>query len=332
MVTESEQDSPTGSSQGDSEQDEVEEQQAPENFDYLNLPAELQSQVYAHLTDLLTIRNLSLASKTTYELYKANEQKINDQLIRFYVDEIGVYYDFLATLHIDPAAVLHPPANGWEHLVNAKAKDWKKTELAMQVIRHLPYIRTATPHDHQDNYHNIDYKSVVIDRSTWRAGDRHPNEDVDELVETFTERIKYEHIVAIAYGYESGGVITVLDTLSGVIHEEIVRMDPGDEMPIHEYLQQRRQKLRNCEQVFVPGEEPLDEPSEVYEYDEQEAAEVEEKGEPTLPKELFGHEEDFRWVRYLYKKHGWPSMDWKKAECSKAVRQYAEKRNDEYWM
>lgn len=137
--------------------------------------------------------------------------------------------------------------------------------------------------------------------------------------------------MVIASGYESGGVDLMLDTRTGEIFEEIIRVGPGENLPVRDYFEFKMKQCRELKTVFAPGEDAHwgGFGNEEGAYD---AAAVEQVGEPSCPDEYFaleGQIQDLRWVCHLYRKFGWPGEGWRKDDGLRAIAGYVERRNVE---
>lgn len=296
-------------------------------FDLLKLVPELQVKVFECLPDLWTAVALRLTCRALNALFLAYRTQIEAAIRDNLVAPFYEYYHFLGTLHLPEAAIKHPPRGGWPNITRETCSGFGKTDFAVDVLRHLPFIAE----DGGRNYHNVDYKSNVVDYSTATCETFAEEEIQTGLMLGYgMEGPAVEHTLVIALGYESGGVELHFDTRSGVMYEEIVRVGGDVHLPVREYLEAKMKQCRELQQVFVPGEDPARGGSgkEVGPYD---AAAMEEEGEPSRPDELFDMESevDLQWVRHLHRKFGWPGEGWRKEEGLKAIREYAERRKTE---
>ncbi|KAF3770636.1 hypothetical protein M406DRAFT_224494, partial [Cryphonectria parasitica EP155] len=70
------------------------------------------------------------------------------------------YYTFLTTLYLPEAALKHPPKGGWPNITRETCSGFGKTDMVIDVLRHLPYIE-----EHR-NLHSVDFNCDVLDYST----------------------------------------------------------------------------------------------------------------------------------------------------------------------
>ncbi|KAJ0122123.1 hypothetical protein J7T55_002635 [Diaporthe amygdali] len=295
------------------------------DFELMRLAPELQVKIFEALPDLWTVVALRLTCRDLNALFIAYRTPIEASLRDTLVAPFYEYYDFLASLHIPASAIKRPPAGGWPNITPDACAEFGKTDFAVDVLRHLPYIED----DSRSNLHNIDYKCNVLDYSTATAEDfTGDNLKMGEITHGFDEPVS-KHKVVIAEGYESGGIDLLLDTMTGDIFEEIIRCCSGDVLPVEEFFENRVRDSRGLVHVFVPGKDPLGGSSSV-DVEPYDAEAVEAKGEPSIPGELFGYNlKELEWVRHLYKKFGWPGADWQKEEGLKAITEFVERRDAE---
>lgn len=305
------------------EMEDLEEQA----FDLMRLAPELQIKIFEALPDLWTAAALRMTCRKLNALFIAYKKQIEAAIRDNLVAPFYEYYAFLGRLHILESAIKHPPPGGWPNITAESCSGVGKTDFAVDVLRHLPFIAE----DGRQNFHNIEYKSDVVDYS------KDTRERLRDSEVHFGLMIKYgskspvvEQTLVIALGNEDGGMVLYFDTRSGVMYEEIVQIGNGVRLPVREYFEYKMKQCRNLRQVFVPGEDAYG--GGFYEdevpYD---AAAMEKAGEPSQPDEWFDleHQTDLDWVRHLYRKFGWPGKAWRKEEGLKAIAEYAERRNTE---
>ncbi|KAH6625697.1 hypothetical protein C7974DRAFT_313370 [Boeremia exigua] len=109
-----------------------------------------------------------------------------DQLVNI----IGDYYRFLTKLYIPESALKFPPQEGWPDITQETTKDFPRTSIVIDLLKHLPYIDEANAGRMITNIH---YKSDVVDYSRWKphqwTEDDQPGAlSVLEMAEEFAER------------------------------------------------------------------------------------------------------------------------------------------------
>ncbi|KAF8211080.1 hypothetical protein K438DRAFT_1808770 [Mycena galopus ATCC 62051] len=298
---------------------------------FMDLALELKLEIFEALPNLWTAISLRLTCRAIDAVYLEHEKSIKAALRDRLVAPIAAHYAFLTTLHLPASAVTHPPPGGWPNITPEICKGLGKTDFAVDVMRYLPYVRHA-PHD---NLHNIDYKCNVLDYSACAPADFDGGRlKFGEIVhEADLDGAQMpRHWFVLAEGHESGGVNLMLDALTGYVYEEIIRMSSGDVLPAAEYFAKKQRSFRACEQVFVPGQDPLGGSYGQEEKEPYDAEAMEAEGEPSAPGEFFGWapgDGDVRWVRHLYRKYGWPGEGWRKEEGLEAVKAFVKNREEE---
>ncbi|KAF4878835.1 hypothetical protein CGCSCA1_v002254 [Colletotrichum siamense] len=294
-------------------------------FPFLNLPREIQLKVVREVPDYWTYISLQQTSSEINELCLADKKIVLANLRKGLVAPFYDYYDFHASLHLPEGAVKQPPPTGWPEITLKSFRSFGKSDLAIEVLRHLPYIENLEYHD---NINNIDYKCNVIDYSAWKPGDEYPGKSMEDYF-GYEEPVS-KHKIAIAYGYESGGVTFMLDTLTGSVYEEIIRCTSGvEDEPVEDYFESKKEEFRSFKLMFIPGFDPPENfTDEKYPYD---AEKMEKQREPRSPdKWIMDTDEDGLWIRHLYRKFGWPSPAWKKEEGIQAIKDFVARRDQEH--
>ncbi|KAK1770254.1 hypothetical protein QBC33DRAFT_556675 [Phialemonium atrogriseum] len=297
----------------------------------MELPPELQAEVFLHLPNCMAAVALRLCCRQLNEVLLQNEKRILSSLRELLVAPFREFYDFLQRLKLPANSVKLPPPSGWPNMTPVACAGLDKTPFAIDVLRHLPYIDELHV---KSNETNIDYKCNAVDYSKFTSDNfsTYREEEfwalewqgVDE-----EERISgIKHVVMIAEGYESGGIVLLLDTFTGTIFEEIVRTDSGVRLPPDEYFRSRMERLRKLDQIFVAGFDPWKEDGNISSDDFEaayDADHMESQGEPVWAEGDFDQDEMFLWVRHLHRKFGWPGPDWKKGECMEAVEDFVQR-------
>lgn len=298
-----------------------------QSFHLLKLAPELQVKVFEALPSPWAAVALRLACHDLNALFLAYETQIETAIRDNLVAPFYEYYHFLGRLHIPEGDIKHPPAGGWPNITAENCSEFGKSEFVVEVLRHLPYI--ADHGEFERNWSNTDYKSDVVDYSTATRKDFAGRSLKYGEIAHGCDGPVSRHKVVIASGYESGGIDLLLDTKTGEIFEEIIRVDRGENLPVGEYFELKMKQCRELEQVFAPGEDPYwGGFGKKVPYDSQT---VEKAGEPSQPDEDFCLEDDrdLNWVRHLYRKFGWPGQRWRKEEGLKAITEYVDRRHAE---
>lgn len=260
---------------------------------------------------------LRLTCRHLNNTYLRCEDRIRTAIIYRLAAPFYDYFDFFVRLKFPDDAVSHPPPSGWPSLAVQNREDFGVADLfVIDVLRHLPYIRA----DHENV---TDYKSYFLSYS----------EEIPESINGRFGDYRYSLVepdnywVMIAHGYESGGVMIFLNTLTAEVMEYIIRMDGGLGFePVADYFAKKRTIFENLEAVFWPGGEfPLGGEDEPYD-----AVVMEAKGEPRGLEPGFGScNEDYLWLRHLYRKFGWPDKCWRKKEALEAISDYVNRRDED---
>lgn len=304
------------------------------SFDFMKLLPELQVKVFEALPSPLAAIDLRLTCRDLNALFVEYKTQIVAAIRDNMVAPFYEYYTFHGRLHIPESDIKHPPAGGWPNITLENCSGFGKSDFAVDVLRHLPYIVEDDQRRMNSlNIHNIDYKSYVLDYSM-------VTRQCFGCVGRVKKDIKYgelmhdhvtKHKVVISEGYQSGGIVLLLDTSTGEIFEEIVRDGPGETLPVRDYFALKMRQCKELRLVFVPGEDPHQSDHDEVEppYD---AAAMEEAGEPSSPEQyfFFAEDKDVEWVRHLYRKFGWPGKSWQKEECLKAIAEFRDRREAEY--
>lgn len=300
-----------------------------QGFDLMRLAPELQVRVFEALPTPWAVVSLRLTCRDLNALFLAYSTQIETATRNNLVAPFYEYYDFLGRLHIPASDIKHPPPEGWPNITAENCSGLGKSDFVVDVLRHLPYI--ADHGEFERNISNTDFKSNVVDYSTATPEDfSGPSLKHGEISHEAAGPIS-RHKVVIACGYESGGVDLILDTRTGEIFEEIIRVGSGETLPVREYFELKMRQCRELKTVVAPGEDAhwggFGDKEGPYD-----AAAMEEAGEPSYPDEGFhleGQEWDLKWVCHLYRKFGWPGEGWRKEVGLKAIAEYVGRRNAE---
>lgn len=238
------------------------------------------------------------------------------------VEIITDFYEFLATLHLDPAELEYPPPGGWPNVINNNGGRWKHKDV-IYIMSHIPCFTgpEATVH----------YKSKLIDYSTV---------DMDELKEdmassawstTFEssegEERSPRYFFYIALGRESEGCQMLVNIKDGEVIEESLGYSEEGPMDIQDYFEDLKLKYRDMWLISCRGYITL-EPKDV------EAREENIDEEEVLSQtESWGTDLDIHYIRQIYREHGWPDK-FRRADTEAAVNSHMERcqeRRGETW-
>lgn len=306
----------------------------------MGLPVEFQTQVFLHL-DYDDILSLRYCCRHLDSVFQKSSEDILKQAAEHLVEPIRTYYEFLQRLKFPDGSILYPPRGGWPAITKDRMGPYEKSSRAINVLRHLPYIHDDEGHYdfRSDGWKCVGYKSHVINYAAIaERGQFEVKQHADDMIyekhivdgdgggdyDYDVEEGPYlEDLVTIFMGHESNGQTIMLDTLNGVMFEEIVRACEGESMSIGSYCEKRISRLTNLLEVFGPGEEPIESGGGFslggppYDFDQIKAA-----GEPRRSR---NDHSNVRWVAYLYHKFGWPGKDYNKIECQRAVTSFWQK-------
>ncbi|CAH0058179.1 unnamed protein product [Clonostachys solani] len=306
-------------------------------FDFMELPVELQAEIFQQMPSLKTAVALRLCCRQLNEVYLKNEHKITAALCESLVAPFREFYSFLQRLKFPAGSVKFPPPLGWPDMTPAAcADDFGKTPFAIDVLRHLPYINNnpdfPNNNEKQLNSTNLDFRCNAVDYTNLRPEklpgrqneELHTIECQENLDPGDENRISgLKHVVIVASGYHLCSVVLLLDTFSGRIFEELVDCGHGARLPVGEYFASRMEKIRELRLMFINGFNPWhvgwdDATTTDFEV-EYDPGPKDSEGEPAWDQDTCRTMERIGWVRHLYRKFGWPGSDWKKEECMQAI-------------
>ncbi|KAK3179573.1 hypothetical protein K4F52_008990 [Lecanicillium sp. MT-2017a] len=234
-------------------------------------------------------------------------------------DMLLEYYRFLTTLHFNRAELRVPPEAGWPQLTDEYCADFK-APFALETLRHLPFWQSA---DNDLEYLQIaEYNSRFINYLALSSAEfaefdtkLYPYYEGDrEAGADFQQDPDRSHCILLAKGSETGGVNLILDTYRGVILKDMVAMDVNSH-DIKEYLDGLQDKFRTLE--FIPssvGRVTLD-GDDVTEATERitEQQLVDQRFQEGEDEPDWGTDLEMRFVRQVYREHGWPRAFQKEA-------------------
>ncbi|KAF2226427.1 hypothetical protein BDZ85DRAFT_256148 [Elsinoe ampelina] len=255
------------------------------------------------------------------DLYSLDEYSSDDSLPQDFplsreeiVTTIRDFYEYLVRLYIPESALKLPPPGGWPNITAASTVDFGKSEFVVDLIRHLPYIEAED--DHDGNRHNINFKCIVQDYSTYTASDFAKPDFGEELAEIEESRTAREHWIVLARGYESYGRYLLLNTATGVMRDQDIRANPWFDFGFYEFWTRFKSEYKNLEIIPIPGFEPgVSDGKDVI------TTEPPSRQEHDFPSGL-----DENWVRKIYIDHGWPTASYDKAAALAAIDDFARGR------
>lgn len=237
-------------------------------------------------------------------------------------DLFSDFYQFLTTLHYDPAELQHPPTGGWPGLTTRAFGNWKD-KTVVEVLRRLPYFHSKAA---------IHYKSKLLDYATadleMIKSDCTDREEDIEFWSTKGKRHR-KYIVYLAFGHESGGRELLLNVRDGEIIEDVLETDTLSPCDVRRYLNKLKLAYRSLKLVPCVGRITI------------EAEKVPETVRKITEEEVlaqsanWGTDLDVQYVRQLYREHGWPETfrrEDAKAAVDRLMELVMERRDDEWEM
>jgi hypothetical protein len=225
------------------------------------------------------------------------------------------FLTFLTTLHRDPDDLVLPPPGGWPSYTPEKCAGFK-SDLAVEVLRNLPYLRNRTS-DYEDSLGQIHYKSHLLDYSTF---DSARFADQEFLWSGGKEPVP-DDVFVIANGHESGGRTLFLDVREGRVFEEEIRCG-SLEQDLKEYFEDLTEKYRSLRLIPCPGREMI-----------EAGADAEGSGEALSEEEVLRQDDPFwgygdldvPYARQLYRAFGWPNS-FRRDEAFRNIKELIAKR------
>lgn len=290
---------------------------------FICLAPELKIKIFQALPNLHSAIALRLTCSKLNALYLRYERGIRAALRDRIVQTIKSYYVFLTTLHIPWWALKCPPSGGWPHITPQNHAGVEKTDFVLEVLSHLPYIAETAP---GENLHNIELTCYVLDYTTWT-----PEEfrSINAASGVWLSGSVYKHMALIATSYTSRGMEMVLDTMRAEINIQINPYAGDYVMDIEEYFGMMVERCRNLELMFVPGHETIVDIK--WKPEDGDGSECpDDLGNLMAQEEDYPTRRDARWIRYLYRKAGWPGPDFQKERALRAVKMFVEARSGPY--
>lgn len=318
----------------------------------LEMPPELQAEIFLHLPSLASVVSLRLACRQLNAVYQPNEDKIKSSLRDQMAGPFREYYELLQRLKFPDDSIKYPPPGGWPAINPHNFVPYNKTDFAVSVLKHFPFIDDRGFEPSAET--NIGFKSDVIDYSTVeeRPDDAVSIPDSDgSWPEGYMEEDRLDpdyddekitgirHIIKLARGHEGGGIFVMLDTFTGTVFEEEIGGDARIRASARDYCDKRMDRLRRLDELFYrdcstwelnewDADQRLVPPAR---YDHEKTA---ADGEP-MPDNGYAEEDKFHWVAHLYHKFGWPGEPYRKNECLEAIGDFLERwqdAEDDIWL
>lgn len=296
---------------------------SPDAKYFIDLAVELKLQIFQALPNLWSAIALRQTCRETNTIYLANEISIRKQYRARLVAAVDDYYTFLTTFYLDERALRRPPPSGWPAIPPEKTGRPDK-DFMLDVARHLPYITGGF----DDETREIDYKYKPMDYSSGYSG----LEDGDYLRHVFdiddttgSEDKKstsiLDQVIQLTQGYESGGISLYLDTMTGGLVVDTIRMQIHREGDLVGYFENLKENFRTLTYVPVLGEEHMavDE-KQLTKYGHLEPADFSAQTDPGWTAL------DTIWACSLYRTYGWPGPGYQKEEALRAIESYRQQR------
>lgn len=239
--------------------------------------------------------------------------------------------------HIDPSDIQFPPPVGWPEITSASlaAKGLQKTDEAVELLRHLPYITGKCPWVAPDSF-VLDYRRFLEGEDgkylfVWELAGYDDSDSVPPWVVQLTTGKSHwpMTLCCLVADAEKGNDASLkaymLDTSDGTVTkyaQQVVYPDPArfysekdprcwrnhcddQTWPVEQFVHECQAKYRNLEWLGMPGN--MKWPG-VLEYSDD----VEPGG--------FLYKENIK-LREIYREHGWPDS-YKGGECRVAIQHY----------
>jgi hypothetical protein len=154
-----------------------------------------------------------------------------------------------------------------------------------------------------------------------------PAKKVDKFwTQSHPENIRMFNVFPLATGYESGGVDLLLDVYSGYVTVDIVRCNMLSPEDFEEYFSNLKGKYERLELVPMRGELFQDVPEIAEGEVLVDPVEKMKTGEMTTDDGWT--EDDEKWVKKIYREHGWPGEGYRKEQALAAVERFRRARCD----
>lgn len=229
-----------------------------------------------------------------YANFRSEPRLTAEELGKLFLD----FYEFLATLHYDPAHLKVPPAGGWPHLTPESCEEFGKSDLVIDVLRHLPYFDDESPGF-------VHYKSRLIDYSSFEKHDFRliVEDDLADGEFWCSEDgiiMDEKYILRLADGHESMGREFYLDVLYGEITEDLLRSARLAAVRVEDFFENLKEQYRSLQLIPCPGRITIE--------TDHVAERADEITEEDFRAQTEGWETalDIQYLRQIYRQHGWP--------------------------
>ncbi|RYP18017.1 hypothetical protein DL767_009917 [Monosporascus sp. MG133] len=213
-----------------------------------------------------------------------------------YIAAITDCYTVTTSLHIPRSALKRAPPGGWPNIMPESCVGFGKSDFVVDLLKHLPYIIDGEPRSFAAQVH---YKCNVLDYS------------VVSPEEFSSRRLKLGELVA----HSDEDPVTA-DT----VIEDMIRCNRTYEDDAMAYFAILVEDYRTLRLISVPGFNTIDLMADVSDV----PAAVLPDPRAQDPGKGPWAETNVRWLRHIYRKHGWPGADYRKEEALKAVADYME--------
>jgi hypothetical protein len=121
------------------------------------------------------------------------------------------YYQFLISMYLPSCSLIEPPSTGWPNITRSNFPDFNKTDEVFALLRHLPYLNTATESIPEGQFAN--YASFGNTTSIAEITESFADADLDD------DEIEVPaHIVGLTNSLGQFRPLILLDTELGVIY------------------------------------------------------------------------------------------------------------------
>jgi hypothetical protein len=125
------------------------------------------------------------------------------------VEAVRDYYQFLTSMYLDNSDIMEPPEGGWPSISPNGWKNFDKTDEVIQLLRHLPYMKSDIDVQHAPEITFIDWHSTLPDAD---------GVGLKQLTEPYPDEADIPpHVVGLTVHTQYGPPL-LLDTEFGVIY------------------------------------------------------------------------------------------------------------------
>ncbi|RFU31838.1 hypothetical protein B7463_g4507, partial [Scytalidium lignicola] len=252
--------------------------------------------------------------------------------IRAIVEPIVSFYALLATFPYLPASdILIPPSTGWGQSDIANFRKLGKTDFVVEILKHLPYIRTDGNRGWCLGYDDTKPIAYVEVQGAWDGagfklaalkGSADQSFLWDSGLEPYGQKLD-AHVVALTNGWQYGawllldteaGTITDFSLLGGIrssIKCPQADLDAGlvwkhfPSKPIKDFFEDWKEKYNSLEWMPIQDKDGR------------------AWGEIFSQKRMGTASNDPVEIRSIYMDHGWGSANFRKEECRKALSEWS---------